>query len=196
MALRAKKAAKSKAKTKKAAAQPAYRLAGKLKAKALPTKKKKHSLLTEDQFDPRNSLARLAGWPKQKFHISHLREKDFRNDGFRGYTLCRDLGFAKATGGMIQAHVNRRARPFDAKEVSKPHFHDTLFQMVYVLKGWVRSEFEGQGILTMREGACWIQPPGIKHCVRGYSDDLEILEIILPAEYDTVNIGPRAKGKL
>ena len=150
-------------------------------------KTKTSRLLSEAEYDPSKALAKTKGWPKQVFHVSHLREEDFRNDGFRSYTLTRDLGFAKATGGMVQAHINRRARPFNAAEVSKPHFHDTLFQMVYVLKGWVRSEFEGQGVIEMREGSAWIQPPGIKHMVIGYSDDLEILEIILPAEYDTVN---------
>jgi uncharacterized RmlC-like cupin family protein len=157
--------------------------------------KAKHRLSTETEYDPGKALANTSGWPKQVFHVSHLREEDFRNDGFRSYTLTRDLGFAKATGGMVQAHINRRARPFNAAEVSKPHFHDTLFQMVYVLKGWVRSEFEGQGVIEMREGSAWIQPPGIKHMVIGYSDDLEILEIILPAEYDTVNIKGPIPGK-
>ena len=145
-------------------------------------------ILSEAEFDASNMQARKSGWPKQEFHVSHLREEDFKNDGFRSYTLTRDLGFAKATGGMVEAHVNRRARPFNAAEVSQAHFHDTQFQMVYVLKGWVRSEFEGQGIIEMREGSAWIQPPGIKHNVLGYSDDLEILEVIIPAQYDTVNV--------
>jgi len=59
----------------------------------------------------------------------------------------------------------------------------------------VRSEFEGQGVIEMREGSSWIQPPGIKHNVLGFSDDLEILEIIIPADYDTVNLdGPVPQG--
>ena len=145
-------------------------------------------ILREAEFDPTQTQERKSGWPKQTFHVSHLREEDFRNDGFRSYTLVRDLGFAKATGGMVQAHVNRRARPFNAAEVSHPHFHDTQFQMVYVLKGWVKSEFEGQGVMTMREGSCWIQPPRIEHAVTGYSDDCEVLEIILPADFKTVEL--------
>ena len=60
--------------------------------------------------------------------------------------------------------------------------------MVYVLKGWFSSEFEGQGVQTFHAGSCWIQPPKIKHTVRGYSDDCELLEIILPAEFDTVTL--------
>jgi quercetin dioxygenase-like cupin family protein len=148
-------------------------------------------VLKEDEFDPSSTQEIKSGWPKQEFHVSHLREEDFTNDGFRSYTLVRDMGFAKATGGMVQVHVNRRARPFNAAEVSHAHFHDTQFQMVYVIKGWSKSEFEGQGVVEMRAGSCWIQPPGIKHNVLDYSDDYEILEIIMPAKYDTVNLeGP------
>jgi quercetin dioxygenase-like cupin family protein len=62
------------------------------------------------------------------------------------------------------------------------------FQLVYVLKGWSKMEFEGVGEVTMREGSCWIQPPGIKHTVLGFSDDYEIVEIIIPAKYDTFNL--------
>jgi quercetin dioxygenase-like cupin family protein len=60
--------------------------------------------------------------------------------------------------------------------------------MVYVLKGWAKMEFEGQGEITVREGSAWIQPPGIKHTVLGFSDDYEILEMIIPAQYDTFNL--------
>ena len=151
-------------------------------------KEKSSRLVDEAAFDAGRAEHVLGGWPRQVFHVSHLREEDFTNDGFRSYTLTRDLGFAEATGGMVQAHVNRRARPYNAADVSQPHFHNTKFQMVYVLKGWVKSEFEGQGVMEMREGSCWIQPPLIKHNVLDYSDDLEILEVIIPARYDTVNV--------
>ena len=60
--------------------------------------------------------------------------------------------------------------------------------MVYVLKGWFRTEFEGEGVQTFRAGSCWIQPPKIKHTVRGYSDDCELLEIVLPADFETVTL--------
>jgi len=126
-----------------------------------------------------------ARWPKQHFHASHLREEDF-DHGLRPYSAYRDLGLAMATGGRVQAHVIRMTRPFDGKDVSIPHYHDVEFQMVYVLKGWFRSDFEGQGAHTFHAGACWIQPPKIKHTVVGYSDDCELLEIVLPADFKTV----------
>jgi mannose-6-phosphate isomerase-like protein (cupin superfamily) len=145
-------------------------------------------VLKAAEFDPGKSEEKLGGWPKQKLHISHLREEDFKVQGLRAYTLSRDLGMAEATGGMVDAHVNRRGRPFDAAEVAHRHFHDIRFQLVYVLKGWAKMEFEGHGEVTMREGSCWIQPPGIKHTVLGFSDDYEILEMIIPAKYDTYNL--------
>jgi len=122
---------------------------------------------------------------KQKFTFSHQHEADLEQ-GLRTYAKYRDLGIAPATGGMVQAHVIRFVPPFRPDEVSIPHFHDVEFQMIYVLKGWIKSEFAGQGAHTFRAGSCWIQPPRIKHKVLGYSDDCEVLEIILPADFETV----------
>jgi uncharacterized protein YjlB len=126
---------------------------------------------------------------QQRFHISHLDEKDFKAGGLRGHAEYRDLGIAEATGGLVQAHVIRRRADADLAEIKKAakrHYHDVQFQMVYVLKGWIRSEFQGQGAHTMMAGSCWIQPPGIEHKVLDRSPDLEVLEIIMPAEFETV----------
>ena len=133
------------------------------------------------------SAARAKTRKPQRFVVSHHREEDF-DHGLRPYSAYRDLGIAPATGGMVQAHVIRMTKPFSAEEVAIPHFHDVDFQMVYVLKGWFRSEFEGQGPHTFHAGSCWIQPPRIKHTVLGYSDDCELLEIVLPADFETVTL--------
>ena len=124
---------------------------------------------------------------QQKFTVSHHCEEDF-DAGLRTYSAYRDLGIAPATGGLVQAHVIRMTKPFDEGEVAMPHYHDVQFQMVYVLKGWFKSEFEGEGVQTFRAGSCWIQPPKIKHTVRGYSDDCELLEIVMPADFGTVTL--------
>jgi mannose-6-phosphate isomerase-like protein (cupin superfamily) len=133
------------------------------------------------------SKTRAKGRRPQKFNFSHHREEDF-DQGLRTYAKYRDLGIAAATSGMVQAHVIRMLPPFRAEEASTPHYHDVEFQMVYVLKGWMTTEFEGEGTHTFRAGSCWIQPPKIKHTVRGYSDDCELLEIILPADFETVTV--------
>jgi hypothetical protein len=126
--------------------------------------------------------------PKQRIAISHYRDEDFKADGLRTYAHYRDLGMAAASHGLAQAHVIRLIGPCNPAEVSKLHFHDVDFQMVYVLKGWVKTYMEGQGETLMREGSAWTQPPRIKHLILDYSDDVELLEVILPAEFKTVEL--------
>jgi mannose-6-phosphate isomerase-like protein (cupin superfamily) len=129
--------------------------------------------------------AKPAPRRKQRFTVSHLDETEFKTQGLRRYAQYRDLGIAEATGGMVQAHVIRFVPPCRPEEVSKLHTHDVDFQMIYVLKGSMTSEFEGQGAVTMRQGTAWIQPPRIRHKVLDYSDDCEVLEIVLPADFKT-----------
>jgi quercetin dioxygenase-like cupin family protein len=150
------------------------------KANARHKSKAKTRAKTVAKARPKNRL-------KHKFTFSHYREADF-DQGLRTYAKYRDLGIAPATGGMVQAHVIRMLPPFRPEEVSTPHYHDVDFQMVYVLKGWMTTEFEGEGTHTFYAGSCWIQPPRIKHTVLGYSDDCELLEIVLPADFKTVTL--------
>ena len=126
--------------------------------------------------------------PKQRIAISHHREEDFKADGLRTYAHYRDLGIADASHGLAQAHVIRLIGPCNPAEVSKLHYHDVEFQMVYVLKGWVKTYMEGQGETLMKEGSAWTQPPRIKHLIMDYSDDVELLEVILPAKFKTVEL--------
>ena len=126
--------------------------------------------------------------PKQRIAISHHRDEDFKADGLRAYAKYRDLGIAEASRGLARAHVIRLIGPCDPVEVSKLHFHDVDFQMVYVLKGWVKTYMEGQGETLMQQGSAWTQPPRIKHLILDYSDDVELLEVILPAEFMTTEL--------
>jgi hypothetical protein len=124
---------------------------------------------------------------KQTFVASHLNPDAFEG-GLRSYAKYRDLGMAAATNGLAQAHVIKMIPPCDPAVVSKRHYHDVEFQMIYVLKGWIKGEYDGVGEVTMVEGSCWLQPPKIKHSVLDYSHDCELLEIILPADFDTVEL--------
>jgi uncharacterized RmlC-like cupin family protein len=126
--------------------------------------------------------------PKQRIAVSHYRDEDFVPNGLRSYAHYRDLGIAAASHGLAQAHVIRLIGPCDPAEVSKLHFHDVEFQMVYVLKGWVKTWMEGQGETMMQAGSAWTQPPRLKHLIMDYSDDVELLEVILPAEFKTVEL--------
>jgi len=169
----AKTAVKKKWAGHRTSAKTSARKAIKSKARSAPTAKPK---------------AKSAARPKQRIAISHHRDEDFKADGLRTYAKYRDLGIADATHGLAQAHVIRLVGPCNPAEVSKLHYHDVEFQMVYVLKGWVKTYMEGQGETLMKQGSAWTQPPRIKHLIMDYSDDVELLEVILPAEFKTVEL--------
>jgi len=57
-----------------------------------------------------------------------------------------------------------------------------------VLKGWVKTYMDGHGETLMEQGSAWTQPPRIRHMVLDYSDDVELLEVILPADFRTVEL--------
>jgi uncharacterized protein YjlB len=61
--------------------------------------------------------------------------------------------------------------------------------MFYVLKGWMRFVYEGQGEQTFHAGDCVLQPAGIVHNELECSDDVEILEIYSPAVHETRVVG-------
>ena len=126
--------------------------------------------------------------PKQRIAVSHHRDEDFKTEGLRAYAKYRDLGITEATAGLARAHVIRLIGPCNPDEVAKLHYHDVEFQMVYVLKGWVKSYLEGVGETLMKEGSAWTQPPRIRHMILDHSDDVELLEVILPADFKTIEL--------
>lgn len=119
------------------------------------------------------------------FTVSHAADARFEA-GLRSFFAYRDLGIRQATEGRVAAHVIR-AVGADAP-AGEPHAHATRFQMVYVIKGWIEFEYEGQGRVRLEPGSCVYQPPGIRHRELGHSDDLEMLELVMPADFTTLGV--------
>ena len=117
----------------------------------------------------------------------------FTRDGPRADNEYRDLGLAAASGGRIGAKHIRAIRPFE--EPTGWHWHDMTGHFVIILKGWITFRFAGhEGDITVREGACLSQPAGVAHNVVARSDDLEVLEINVPAQYGTYDLAEPPKG--
>ena len=181
---------------KKKSKKPAARAATGRSAQKKSPSRKASARKTAAKSNARRTLKSKGGAaapvkrarPKQRVAISHHREEDFKADGLRAYAQYRDLGIADASGGAARAHVIRLIGPCDPDVVSKLHFHDVDFQMVYVLKGWVKTYMEGVGETRFETGSSWTQPPRIKHLIMDYSDDVELLEVILPADFKTVEL--------
>lgn len=119
----------------------------------------------------------------QSFAIAHADDGKFDGAGLRAFFEYRQLGIDAATDGAFGAHVIRAVPGADSP--GQWHTHDLDFQMVYVTKGWVEFEYEGEGRHMLRAGSCVVQPPGIVHRELRHSDDMELLEITSPAEFAT-----------
>lgn len=119
------------------------------------------------------------------FTVSHARDAKFES-GLRAFFDYRDLGIKEATNGQVVAHVIRAVKGSESS--AQPHLHKTEFQMVYLLKGWVEFEYEGHGIVRLEVGSRVYQPPCIRHREIRHSDDVEMLEIVMPGEFATDDV--------
>jgi len=119
----------------------------------------------------------------QPLTISHADASPFEGQGLRTFFEYRDLGIKHATSGAFGAHVIR-AVPGESSP-GEWHSHTLDFQMVYVTKGWVVFEYQGQGEHMLRAGSSVLQPAGIVHRELRHSDDMELLEITSPGEFAT-----------
>ena len=120
-----------------------------------------------------------------KFTVSHKEKSKFEG-GLRGFFQYRDLGIDTATKGNYGANVIKAVPGKHSK--GEWHLHKLNFQMVYILKGWVTFEYEGQGTFTFHEGDSVLQPPKISHREIEHSEDLELLEVTSPASFDTETV--------
>jgi mannose-6-phosphate isomerase-like protein (cupin superfamily) len=120
-----------------------------------------------------------------KFQVSLANDAEFTDDQFRDWLVSRDLGLAKATNGAYGAQITR------ARELGHStgaHSHEMTFQIVYVLKGWAKFWYEGEGEFVFGEGDFVYHPPTAIHDLRDYSEDVELLEIYAPAHPKTITL--------
>ena len=120
-----------------------------------------------------------------KFTISRAKGSNF-DSGLRGFFKYRDLGIDEATSGDFGANLIK-AIPGEHPK-GDWHYHELKFQMVYILEGWVKFEYKGEGIFTFNKGDSVYQPPGIHHREIEHSEDLELIEITNPAKFQTVSL--------
>jgi quercetin dioxygenase-like cupin family protein len=124
--------------------------------------------------------------PAELTIVNHLGPDSFKADGLRPFCEYRPLGIDRLTGGKVGAHVIR-AKPGRHADAPR-HTHALAFQFIYVLKGWAIFEYEGHGEHRLVAGSTVYQPPGIRHKEIAHSNDFEVLEITMPAEFETEKI--------
>ncbi len=126
----------------------------------------------------------------QQFVCTHLADAQFVSEGFRKTSIYRDLKLTEATHGAVKAHVIRNGAAFDHTAANAvEHAHVLDFHFVYMLKGWIKMRI-GNEEITVSEGSAFLLPGGMFHTVLGYSDDRELLEIMMPSDVGTIDAPP------
>ena len=95
----------------------------------------------------------------------------------------RDLIPDRLGGSIIASHIRI---PDGGPVPDMVHYHTIGFQLIFCYRGWVDLVYEDQGPpFRLNAGDCVIQPPEIRHRVLFASDNIEVIEIGVPAEHIT-----------
>ena len=95
----------------------------------------------------------------------------------------RDLIPSRLGGSIIASHIRI---PDGGPVPDMVHYHTVGFQLIFCYRGWVDLVYEDQGEpFRLFAGNCVIQPPEIRHRVLFASENIEVIEIGVPAEHVT-----------
>ena len=114
----------------------------------------------------------------QRFVRHRLETASWRPWRFDGIE-ARDIGIGAATGGLAGANVLR----FNGAGTMPAHRHEAEFVFLFVLEGSATLDADGNGSHALSAGNSFVIPNGMDFGLGGCSDDLEVLEVTLPADY-------------
>ncbi|MFT6676734.1 MAG: quercetin dioxygenase-like cupin family protein [Sulfitobacter sp.] len=119
---------------------------------------------------------------RHSFMVRRLADSDSWVIGRAGMRY-RDLITDRLGGSIIASHIRI---PDGGPVPDMVHYHIVGFQLIFCYRGWVKLVYEDQGApFILEAGNCVIQPPQIRHRVLEASDNVEVIEIGVPAEHVT-----------
>lgn len=125
----------------------------------------------------------VTEFPQQKLAISAIEDAQYV-PGRREFFKYRELGVTDASNGRMRAQVTSATQGLG--EPTGWHYHVCEQQFIYMLKGWVDLEFEDGTKVRLKQGDSMMIPGGTRHNETATADDLEILEVSVPANMKTV----------
>ncbi len=138
------------------------------------------TFLDHDMALPTPELRPERVYSGQKF-INHKASKatwePWRLTGFE----ARDLEINAATKGVADVKVARVSGNRGPITTS----HDCPMIFNFVLEGEMSLHPEGQEAERLAAGDSYVMPPDLKHTISDYSNDLELLEVALPGDFET-----------
>lgn len=134
---------------------------------------------------------------KPKVALSRAADARWERKGLRGFLDYRDLGAAQITQGRFGATIARAYAAHRAGADAPPHTHTLGFHLIFVLKGWLRTEFEGIGEVILHAGDCISYEGEVVQAHTEYSADYEVLQVTMPADFPTTTLtGADAQSRL
>ena len=125
--------------------------------------------------------------PDTAFVVSRLGPDSFiRGEGPSAFLEYRELGVTVATYGQVAAQVVRANSLCDQSTGWDCPDLDAHF--IYVMNGWLKMSIAGFDEFCMEPGDAMLVPPDHAHRVIGFAADFEVLEINLPAKFETVSV--------
>lgn len=115
----------------------------------------------------------------QRFVFHQAEKADWQAGRLEGVEF-RDIGIAAATDGLASAQV-WRLKPGVTQVPAVSHRAEFVFY--FVLEGSVSLKAQGQGTQELSAGNSFVIPEGMSFGMEGASEDLELLEVALPADY-------------
>jgi len=138
---------------------------------------------------PTNKVRAHRDFHGQRFvrHVAHTAEwQAWPGIGFES----RDMGIAAATEDLAGARVVRPRSPRSGSPQFRVCSVDTEFLFTFVLQGSVSLDRTEQGPERLQAGDCFTMPAGLRYRLTECSDDLEFLEVSLPAAHPPAPPGP------
>jgi quercetin dioxygenase-like cupin family protein len=111
-----------------------------------------------------------------------------KGNGPRSFFRYRDLGTAEPSEGRMHIHVVRAGEPGAG---TGWHYH-SMAQWFMILGGEAGIRVEDRPLQTIRTGdtMCIGSGPNMRHNVAPFTADYAVLEMCVPAEYETTAVPP------
>ncbi|MFT5131911.1 MAG: hypothetical protein ACI9SC_000373 [Gammaproteobacteria bacterium] len=132
----------------------------------------------KDQLQP--PASNETGWVVTR----ESAENYLLGEGPRSYFKYRDLGVAGLTNRRIHIHIVAATK---AMEYGTGWHSHNMGQIFYVLNEWADLAVEDRPWVKMSAGDAMCIHPRLAHNVPGFSAEYVVLEMCVPADYDTID---------
>ena len=130
---------------------------------------------------------------KPKVILSRGSDDKWENKGLRSFLEYRNLGIEEATDGKFGGSIARALHAKKATDHAALHYHTLGFHLTMVLRGWMRTYYDGLGEVILKAGDCVTYTGEVVQSHTEHSEDFEVLQITMPAEFPTVQVEEKSK---